>query len=75
MSKLRNETLWLDIEDLPPFAEDAPGEDAELPLPWPHLEILQKGGRLNAIDVMHLKSLIEAVYEIGIHQGKQDAQI
>lgn len=59
--KVRNASYWEEIEELEPWQNKGPQYDKI----WHHTEALQKEGHLTAIDLIHLKPLLEAVYQAG----------
>jgi hypothetical protein len=62
---MTNEQLWMEIEDIKPFAGDA---DEEI---WRRLERMQEH-RLSARALFALKSLLEAVYDAGRRDAQED---
>lgn len=62
----KNESYWLELTDLDPFIEESKRK-IEI---WKWSDLMEKDGRIRAIDVMRLRNLIEAVYEAGRDRGR-----
>jgi hypothetical protein len=67
---IKNESYWLEIEELPAFEEDSDPRVSEAKAQaWRWLEMLQSGRRMTARDIIQLQGLLASVYAIGVHNG------
>lgn len=63
---MTKQDFYIEIENLPPFKSSNPNHQRV----WVHWEKLVGDGKLREIDLMRLKSLLEAVYESVPNDGE-----